>query len=212
VRAPPGVPRYYRVTPMRTATLESIATLRYLLSRTWTCIEYHSPSHSCRPPLSVTHTELEPGRNLPRMFDNIPSFLAVNAPAASATSPWGMEASAATTNQISYTWQTSPDYIRHATADNPRIPWNKWSGFRTRERNVPTCRDKWWSSPAYAPESTKSAAAAETAYSHACRIMETDLGEQLFGDTRCGVARGSTGSAGDTPRRPTRAHPGTGAA
>lgn len=49
------------------------------------------------------------------------------------------------------------------------------------ELYVPTIQGKWWSVPNYHQIHGEKRAGV----SHAARIMDTDLGEQLFGDARC---------------------------
>jgi hypothetical protein len=60
-----------------------------------------------------------------------------------------------------------------------------WHGPPTKEKHVPVCQEKWWSSPALVPGPSAKARAVATTYSHACRIMETDIGYQLLGDACC---------------------------
>lgn len=129
---------------------------------------------------SVTRTVLEPSPDTLRKFDNNPLPYVVNVPT---TSP------KPSSRGFVYSSQTSPAYIKCSTADDPRIPWTNWTGPRTKEIYVPTVPDKWWSTPSHAPARPAAAAAAATAYSHACRIMETQLGEQLFGDARCDTCK-----------------------
>jgi hypothetical protein len=60
-------------------------------------------------------------------------------------------------------------------ADQPRL----WLGLSRAVVNppyVPQVTGKWWSNASYASTSTRS---------HVGRIMETNLGEQLFGDKKC---------------------------
>ena len=128
---------------------------------------------------NITHTALERARDNSRTFDQLPSPSALNASIADAIHLSRLDSRTASTKQI------PPNYIKHATADNPRIPWTRWHGPRTKEKYIPVCQEKWWSSPAFVPGPSAAARAAATAYSHACHIMETDLGYQLFGDSRC---------------------------
>jgi hypothetical protein len=128
---------------------------------------------------NTSHTELELARDDLRTFDQIPSPSAFTASIADAIHLSRLESRASSIKQI------PPNYIRHATADNPRIPWTRWHGPRTKEKYIPVCQGQWWSSPAFVPGPSAAARAAVTAYSHARRIMETDFGYQLFGDARC---------------------------
>jgi len=50
---------------------------------------------------------------------------------------------------------------------------------------VPVCEGKWWSTPESGlGASSKTAATAVTAYSYTCRIMKTELEQQLLWDDR----------------------------
>lgn len=65
-------------------------------------------------------------------------------------------------------------------ANQPRLPWN-WShaGTKTKEHYEPTTVGKWWW--VWAQENRESL----PVISNLGRIMETELGEQRFGENRC---------------------------
>ncbi|KAE9991249.1 hypothetical protein EG327_000251 [Venturia inaequalis] len=64
-----------------------------------------------------------------------------------------------------------------------RIPW-EWSDERTSVLYTPFYKNEWWSQ--MAPSGVPSVKAYTERYiSHIGRIMETELGEELFGDARC---------------------------
>lgn len=78
-------------------------------------------------------------------------------------------------------------FLRTQTADQPRIPW-RWSTSRKKDSTPykPKVVGKWWYDFWIDSQSDPKI---ESAASHVGRIMETELGLQLFGDKRCNRCR-----------------------
>lgn len=82
--------------------------------------------------------------------------------------------------------QSHDQWEQSQRADQPRLPWD-WSQGKTQEPYVPAILGKWWSKSqaqldAMTPNNRQS-------FSHLARIMETDLGKQLFEEDRCSACR-----------------------
>ncbi|KAE8150225.1 hypothetical protein BDV25DRAFT_154843 [Aspergillus avenaceus] len=74
-------------------------------------------------------------------------------------------------------------YLESQSAPKKRVPWSWLLRGKCTETYMPVMRGKWWSY-------TKAELAVESVtrqsnLSHIARIMETELGQQLYGDNRC---------------------------
>ena len=68
-----------------------------------------------------------------------------------------------------------------------RLPWNWQPRGKTSEHYSPRLRGKWWF---FEEEELARASSKKRAdYGHMGRIMETELGEQLFGEDRCNACK-----------------------
>ncbi|KAF7596457.1 hypothetical protein BBP40_001764 [Aspergillus hancockii] len=76
---------------------------------------------------------------------------------------------------------TSAQVSSSEIADQPRIEWPR-SHEKSRQNYFPTCINKWWYRPRAEIESMLSNR--RNKVFHIARIMETDLGVQLFGEDK----------------------------
>ncbi|KAE8450526.1 hypothetical protein EG329_006257 [Mollisiaceae sp. DMI_Dod_QoI] len=79
------------------------------------------------------------------------------------------------------------EFDQSERADQPRLPWNWKLHGKTSSPYIPVILGKWWSRTqaeldAMAPTRRKQ-------YDHIGRIMETELGKQLFNQDRCSFCR-----------------------
>lgn len=78
---------------------------------------------------------------------------------------------------------TQAEFEDSQRASKVRLPWDWRANGKTTEEYTPQIKGKWWSKT---PEELSSAHPNKRRdYGHIGRIMETELGEQLFDKQRC---------------------------